>query len=326
MQKVMLDNLMVRVASLTVYSVQQARLLAMEICQTGVKSRAEAEILINLNRKLTVRDKRTGKQFTEAIKSYLLTVESPVGWIAEDQAVWLASTLSRGREAALESELDLLVSVLDDLEEGCFEFNLFVLRSICAYAVKEGRINARAVQQLRCALRTVNADDAIWVTQAEASCLLKLNDALGHAKNDAGWNDLFARAVSNYLIATAHPDPDSESEALARDTWLEPRSMGVAGFFCTSATLMMNGSWFERIAEDARAALRARIITQEAAWHKIKAANDQDKVCIAGRLGFDDVGSPAERALILFLNKEAPGFTHGLVTSCHGILLETDLV
>ena len=307
------ENLVAQIANLEVYSSQQARGLAEKLCQTGVASRQEAEFLIKLNRELSDTSELSSDSFQQAMVDYLLTVEAPIGWITQEECAWLMACLSWPGRLALASELELLLSILAHASDASDALGLFTLQSIYAYAIAEARITPPTVKRLRKALCRADHERAAWISHAEAVCLLKLNDALGRADNDAGWSDLFARALSNYLIAAAHPEPALERAALAREVWLKPRSFGVADFFGTSATLQMSGNWFEAIARDPEVALRAKESAREAAWSLAAEDKMYDERWISNRLGLDKSISAAERALITFLNKEAPGFTAAIV-------------
>lgn len=305
-----LDVLMAKVAALGQMSEQDARLVLNEVYEDGIVSRDEADALFDLNAKLSGADPLWDDRFREAIKDYLLTVEAPVGWITDEECKWLMDRISRDDRAALETELDLLLDVLSYADGAPCELGLYALRAICTYAIDKSHIDASTVNRLRRALYAPAGDGAAWVTRAEAFCLFALNDAVGRGKNDTGWNDLFARAIGNHLMACAHPAPHTDAVALARATWLETRSGGIAGFFGASLT---HASWFETIAYDAAKAMRARKAAMDAACRMGQSPAQEEADWLVNRSGWDNTVTPAERALIAFLKKEAPGFTQGLI-------------
>jgi len=250
MEQAELENLMSKVADLGRMSEQEARKIVNEVYDDGVVSRAEAEALFDLNNKLSGADQLWDDRFREAIKDYLLTVEAPIGWVTDEECQWLIERISKDGRISLETELDLLLDVLRYADGAPRELGLFTLKSICDYAKAETHIDSATVERLRRALYAPGGDGAIWVTRDEAVCLFELNDSVGRSKNDTSWNDLFARAIGNHLMAAAHPSPVSEQDALSREKWLKARSVGVAGFFGAATKSMADGTWFDKIAYD----------------------------------------------------------------------------
>ena len=313
MEQFELKSLMAKVADLGRVSEAEARRIVKEVYDDGVVSRAEADALFELNEKLSGSDQLWDDRFREAIKDYLLTVEAPVGWVSDEECKWLIERISRDGRVGLETELDLLLDVLRYAEGAPQELGLFALQAICDYAKSVGQVDGLIVERIRRALYAPAGDGASWVTRAEAVCLFELNDAIGRSRNDTSWNDLFARAIGNHLMASAHPSPISEQDALSREKWLQARSGGLAGFFGTAVKSMSDGSWFDKIAYDPQKAKRAKLATQEAARQAAKAVDTEEEDWLVNRLGWDKDVNAAERALIDFLKKEAPGFTVGIV-------------
>lgn len=313
MQQADLDRLMTKVADLGRISEQEARQIVNEVYDDGVVSRAEADALFELNNKLSGSDKLWDDRFREAIKDFLLTVEAPVGWITEEECQWLMQHIIADGRIALETELDLLLDVLRYAEGAPQSLGLFTLQAICDYAKREEAVDAFTVERLRRALYAPAGDGATWVTRAEAAKLFELNDAVGLSKNDTSWNDLFARAIGNHLMAAAHPAPQTEQAALSREKWLEARSGGVAGFFKSAARTLSDGTWFEKVSHDPKKAARASLAAKEAANRAAETVDSEEEDWLVTRLGWDKDINAAERALIDFLKKEAPGFTAGIV-------------
>ncbi len=308
-----LERLMVKVADLGRVSAQEAKQIVNEVYDDGVVSRAEADALFDLNDKLSGADELWDDRFCEVIKDFLLTVEPPVGWVTEEESQWLIGRINRDGRVALETELDLLLDVLRYAEGAPNELGLFTLKAICKHAKKEACVDSVTVERLRRALYAPNGDGATWVTRAEAAYLFDLSDAVGRSKNDSSWNDLFARAIGNHLMASAHPSPQTEQEALSREKWLEARSDGVASVFAKAAKSLGDGTWFEKVAYNENKAKSARLAAREAATRAAEQVNAEEENWLVNRLGWDKDVNPAERALIDFLKKEAPGFTVGIV-------------
>lgn len=308
-----LQGLLTKVSDIGRISESEARQIVSEIYQDGIVSRQEADALFDLNDRLDGADPLWDERFREAIKDFLLTVEAPIGWIDNDECDWLMSRIIRDGEVRLETEIDLLLDVLRYAEGAPEQLGRFAMKVTCDHARKDGKITARDVERIRRALYAGAGDGANWVTREEAGALFALNDACAHAKNDPEWNDLFARAIANHLLAAAHPDPETEAEALAREAWLTRESGGVAAIFAAAASSLTDGTWFEKVTYNPERARKARHAAKLAALNAAERVDPSEEDWLMKRLGWDKTVSSAERALIDFLKKEAPGFTHGIV-------------
>jgi hypothetical protein len=76
------------------------------------------------------------------------------------------------------------------------------------------------VEALRAVLYAAKTGTAEHVTQEEAEALFDIAHATAHARNDPSFDDLFARAVGNYLMAI-HLDVPDAAEALHFEKWLD---------------------------------------------------------------------------------------------------------
>ena len=153
----------------------------------------------------------------------------------------------------------------------------------------------------------------LCVTLHEAAVLFKTSDAICEARNASTWNDLFARAVGNHLMARAHPEPQSVNDALAREAWLSDTSFNPGRVFSGMGASVLSGSWLKHLTHNEKKAAKARQAAAEAADREAEKVNEAEHAFLLQGIGLDGKISPAERALIEFLKKEAPGFTNGLV-------------
>ncbi|MEO1406652.1 MAG: hypothetical protein AAFV54_09190 [Pseudomonadota bacterium] len=309
------DDLIARVDDLHRMSEQEAKKFVNEVYQDGIVSRHEADALFKLNEQIGGSDAHWDSRFREAIKDFLLTVEAPIGWVDEAECDWLIERISDTGSKTSDAQIDLLLDVLRYAEGAPKRLGAFALRSICDAAKADKRISESTVERVRRALYAPAGDGATWVTRDEAGMLFRLNDACAFARNDGSWNDLFARAIGNHLLASAHPDPMTEAEALAREKWLAEETKGVAGVFASAVSSLANGRWFSQVTHSEEKASAARIAAKEAALRQAEKVDSDEENWLLQRLGWDKSVSPAERALIDFLNREAPGFVSGLAAA-----------
>lgn len=286
-----------------------------EVYRDAIVSRGEADALFALNARLTGPGRVWDSRFIEAICDYLLTRSPPEGWVTDEEAEWLVGHIAADGKICTETELELLLVLLRKAEGAPRKLAEFTLDAVGERIIGLGRAEKDDVERLRRALYAQAGDGALWVTRAEASLLFRINDTIAFAKNAPAWNDLFARALANHLLAAAHPDPMTEAGALAREAWLKDHSTGVAGFFAKMGASLTDGSWFEKVMHDPEKAARARLAAREAAMKEGRRISREESDWFLKRLGWDKKVSPAERALIDFLKDEAPGFAQGLAAA-----------
>ncbi|MEM9669156.1 MAG: hypothetical protein AAF950_09555 [Pseudomonadota bacterium] len=315
MKSTRLDDLLMQVDHIHQMTEIEAKDFINEVFSDGIISRQEADSLFDLNAQIGGSDPVWNQKFREAIKDYLLTVERPLGWITEEECEWLMAHVSGSDALQPDWYVDLILDVLRYAEGAPRKLGVFALERVCKAAAGEKRISEAMVERVRRALFAPASDGATWVTREEAKLLFKLNDTFAFARNDASWNDLFARAIGNHLLVAAHPDPMSEAEVLAREVWLQEGSRGVAGFFSDMTASFSTGTWFESVFHSETRASAARMAVQEAARKEAKRIDNDEEGWLLQRLGWDKSISPAERALLQFLNEETPGFAKGLAAA-----------
>lgn len=307
--------LMARVAQLGEISENEAHRIVNEIYKDGIVSRGEAESLFRLSDTLSETDPAWLSRFQEAMKDFLLTREAPEGWITDDEADWLIQQIQTEGHAPTLDEMDLLIELVRKADGAPEKLSKFTVQVVADRVVAEGAASARMVERMRLALYAGAGHGGAWVSQFEAILLFETNDSIADSDNHPSWNHLFARAIGNHLMARAHPAPQTVEAALAREAWLSDTSSDTGGFFARMGQSFGSGDWFKAITHNARKASDARMVAAEAAQREAEKVTPIEHNWLTERLGWDKKVSPAERALIEFLQKEAPGFSQGLAVS-----------
>ncbi|NQY41362.1 MAG: hypothetical protein HRT80_14820 [Henriciella sp.] len=305
--------MMASVEKLGEVSEAEALRIVNETYKDGIVSRGEAEALFRMNDVLKNADVEWANRFQEALKDFLLTREAPEGWVTDEEADWLLAEIKVDGDKPGLDEIDLLLTVLRHASGAPEKLALFTLEAISDRIIADGLANLNMVERMRHALFAGAGQGGLWVTQHEAAILFKTNDAICDARNAETWNDLFARAVGNHLMARAHPEPQSVDDALAREAWLKDTSFQPGRIFAGIGASIASGSWFSHLTNSEKKASKARQAAADAALREAEHVDEAETSWLQERLGWDDKISPAERALIEFLKKEAPGFTAGLV-------------
>lgn len=282
------------------------------VYEDGVVTRAEAESLFSLNRRLSGEDRVWDARFIEAICDFLLTREPPQGWVTDEEADWLIAQLKVDGEPSPETELDLVLVLLRRAEGAPLRLARYALGAVSARIRARGRADAEDVERMRRAIYAQSGDSRVGVSRHEATVLFATNDAIAYSRNDPSWNQLFARAVANHLLSAAHPAPESVADALEREAWLKDTDVSLTSVMARLTRRLSEGSWFERVMYSPERAARAREAAREAAARAGAEVTPGENDWLMRRLGWDKSISPAERALIEFLREEAPGFADGL--------------
>lgn len=294
--------------------------LVNEIYADGVVSKGEAEGLFDLNRRLDGGDPDWHRRFIEAISDFMLgPMAQPKGWVTNDGAAWLTGQIAKRGQTPSDIEIDLLVTLCRRAEGMPLALSRSALLAVSGVIQRMGFANAWNVERMRQLLHAPAGEEGLWVSRFEANTLFETNDAIAFAHNDSAWNDLFARAIANHLLAAAHPAPDTAADALRREKWLadtRPSAQRLLGQIVSS---IGEGDWFARITSDPSKAVEARNALIEAAAREGAEITPDESSWLLKRLGWAKEGeeqvSPAERALIAFLNREVPGFTVGLAAA-----------
>lgn len=310
-----LQVMMSSVARLGELSEAEARRIVEDVYDDGIASRGEAEALFLLNDTLTASDPVWAPRFSTAVQDYVLTREPPENQVTQDQTDWLTAQIAPHGEAVSLNEIDLLLAILHTAQIAPVSLSRYTLQAISARIKTDGRARPEMTERMRKALYTVSGEGGIWVTRFEATSLFETNDAIAFARNDPAWNDLFARAIGNHLMARAHPEPHTEVEALSRQVWLQDNRADAGNFLSRMGGSFLTRNWFETVTYNPEKAARARQIADDAARQEAENITADEHNWFMQRLGWNQKVSPAERALVDFLEAEAPGFTHGLTAA-----------
>jgi hypothetical protein len=138
-------------------------------------------------------------------------------------------------------------------------------------AAISGPVSAGDVESLR---RGLLAEGTGPVTRAEAEALFAIAAA---NVEDAGFDELFLKAVGNHLLSAGTSSAPAVIEAMQRDKWLDanrPGAGGLATMFARCLTAVLSGDGFagevgwlaERAADQIIAPVMGALDTLESGW------------------------------------------------------------
>jgi hypothetical protein len=239
--------------------------------------------------------------FSEAVTDYMVHQNTPADYIPDDKAAWLMAELTKGGGVSTKVEFAMLIDVMKSAMGVPPALSAFALNEIksailsgkrTAFTDEDhpaGRVCAADVEALRAVLYAATAGSPGHVTREEAEALFEIAHATAQGKVDPSFDDLFARAVGNYLMAICEHVP-SRSEALHRDQWLDEREH-MSGFF---------SRLFNRGGESVMDLLRTPL---EAAEDDIKKLNAEDD---AARAESEKVTADEAQWVMDHLTREGP--------------------
>lgn len=252
--------------------------------------------------------------FKEALAAYLVEQTPPAGYISQENADWLVARVSADRRVFRKTEFDGIVHVMERARSVPDSLPAFAL-SLLAEAIvagdgvlvdgaprEPGLITAEDVEALRLTLYAATSEGFGHVTKAEAEALFALVRATPGRRHHPAFDDLFARAVGNQLLAHAGRRAPEAAEALRRERWLnEHQSLlgGLRGVFSRALTCVISGDgfvgsggWVAQGAADSLLPGEDGLIDEaEASW-------------LRGQMGSCDPNSGAIQALRAFVETE----------------------
>ena len=255
--------------------------------------------------------------FVEALTDFLVRQQSPHGYVDEANAAWLLQAVGRDRLIKVESELELLIHIVETADACPTSFCASVLRHCAAHAI-HGRsgpqmgVSDADVARLKRVIYAGAGENGLAVSQAEAEALFDINDAVRGRENDPMWRDLFVHAVaSSILLAATHHSP-SAADALRQERWLsQPSHLDFAGAFSGGVLATLQRA----LGPDSEAERRERLLSDDDAQLEAHQLTPDEWRWLTDRIGRDGVTDPNEQALIDFVKADAaaPPTLTGLV-------------
>lgn len=181
--------------------------------------------------------------FIEAMTDYIVNQTDPHGHVDTANARWLIAMISRDKEVWSDTELELLINVMDKAKSSPDFLEAFILKAVCdavtsgkgptrrGMNLQAGSIGAGEVDILRRVLYAAGGPGHLAITRTEAEALFDINDATLKGQNDPSWRDLFVKAIASHVMTISGYQPPSREEALRREKWLDDANTNVAGFF-----------------------------------------------------------------------------------------------
>jgi hypothetical protein len=284
--------------------------------EDGRISFEEAESLLDLNDTCLAQDGAWADCFVEMLTDFTVNQAEPEGYVTAENAEWLRNKISKVGKVQSKTELELLINVLDKARWAPVSLVQFALEQVRDAVVTgdgpirsgrnltPGEVSEAEVDLLRRILYAFGGDGNIAITRAEAEILFDINDRTAGANNHPAWQDLFAKAIGNCVMAASGYAAPSREEALAREQWLNRRgdlSLGniAAGMAASPKSIF---AAYRELGPEERAIARLE-------RHKVEIVTAEEVTpaeadWLATRIGKDGKLTPNEDALMKFLMQE----------------------
>jgi len=293
--------------------------LRRQVYGDGRVGHEEADALIALNSACADQCSEWQAFFIEAITDYIVHQEKPAGYISASNADWLIAAVSRDGQIATVTELELLVRALETAKYSPEKLVSFALEQIrCAVvegegplvrggALVPGLIGEAGVNLLRRILYAFGGDGNVAITKSEAEILFAINDAVADADNHPSWNELFVKAIANFVMCASGYEAPTRDEALRRESFVDRADADIGGFLARMVSGGGRGILDAyRRSTDVDADWEARNQWAEASARRAERIDHVEAKWLVERIGKEGRLHENEQALIRFIKKTAP--------------------
>ena len=294
------------------------QLLRAEVFRDGIVTRAEAESLFALHASCRDQSAAWPDFFVEAVTDYIVHQEQPSGYISEDNADWLIRAISRDGMVDTTAEMELLVSVIEKARSSPDRLSAYALEQVALAAIdskgplagsRTGAVSVvdkSEVDLLRRVLYAFGGDGNIAITRAEAEILFRINDSTQEELNHPSWNELFVKAIANFVLNSSGYEPPSRTEALRRDAFFDNADANIGGFFSRMVSGGVAGILEAYVAPDTlEAQFEGHNRASEIRMRQAGTIDAEEARWIADRIGRDRLIRENERALLSFIRQAA---------------------
>lgn len=289
------------------------------IFRDGVVTSPEAESLFRLNEACAEHCAEWQAFFVEAINDYIVHQEKPAGYVSAKNADWLINAISHDGRVDTATELELLVRVLEKAKFSTERLAAFALNQV-KHAVVEGQgplmqggqlvpgvIEKAEVDLLRRVLYAFGGDGNIAITRSEAEVLFEINDRVAGARNDPSWNDLFVKAIANFVMCASGYQAPTREVALRQENFLDRADADIGGFLARMASTggrELLSAYRQSV--DIDADWEARNQWNDACRRQAERTDNVEARWLAERIGKDGRLQENELALVRFIKETSP--------------------
>lgn len=137
--------------------------------------------------------------------------------------------------------------------------------------------------------------------------LFKINERTAAANNDPSWNDLFVKAIANFVMCSAGYEAPIRDVALRRDSFFEQAEPGIGSFFGRMVSGGLAGIMEAyRAPGDIESEWESKNKAAEALARRAETIDASEAKWLAERIGRDRPLRENERALLTLIKHASP--------------------
>jgi hypothetical protein len=299
-------------------------LLRRSVYEDGLSSRHEVENLLIVQSGLT--DASCTPEWSEflieTVRDFLVYQEKPQGYVSSDNVAWLLGLVTLNGKVETKTEIDLLLHVLESSISVPEILGEFILKQVedsimtaqgplAENRMKIGQVTKAHSDIVRRVLYAMGGHGTVSISQDEAEMLFNINDKSVYAYSDPSWNELFVKAITNYMMTASGYQVSSRQEALKNEAFLGDRAADIGGFM---SRLLLNS-----LNEKFKVLTKGKK-TQKNAKNEVDKINSllsSDIAWLARRINHDGELHTNERALIECIQTEVPSIHPELIDVIH---------
>ena len=273
--------------------------------------RDQVEALVTLNARARTRSTDWTGLYREAVTDYLVRQATPAGYVAEDTAAWLMQALTAAGRPLSDSDVDMLLHVLDQADQVPAAFSAYVLDQVCTHCLAgfkaRGAVGDADVERIRRALYAVGSADNIAVTHVEAERLFALNAEFHGAMVNPAFDALFAQAIGNAVLYEPLWRADAARETRDETRLADHRSHAFHRLFHDNAFFIDVAEGFREVGSGSFASQDGaqQFAADQATEAQAEQLTEDEAHWLSGLLSREGRGDPREQALFRFLGANA---------------------
>jgi hypothetical protein len=286
----------------------------------GLTTADDAEALFALNETCPQQDAAWADFYIDALTDYLVHEVRPEGYLTAEQANPLVARIAPEGVVAQQSNIDLLVNVIDQARWSPVSLTQLALQQVRRAVVTGegalrdgqarqcGAIRVAEVELVRRILYAFGGDGHVAITRPEAEALFDINAAIVDPQANAAWTDLFVKAVTNAVMAASGQAVPTREEGLRRDTWLMEAKGDMTPLALLSAMVASSVDAVRATYQDQSAEERALVRLEQ---QRIEIITNEpiaqaEATWLCERIGRNGRLTPNEAALVSCLSKDSP--------------------
>ncbi len=299
--------------------------------QDGLIDRREAEQVFAIDAACTGKAPEWSAFFVEALTDHVVWKVEPKKYVSDENAEFLITHILRDGKVDGETELELLINVVHWAISSPPPLALLAMRAIrdsilepetaCYGSNRPPAVISPAdVALLRKVVYAAGSPGGYTITREEAELIVALNQATRGSERPDSWDDLFVKAVANYLMFPgAPPHVPTAEEELRRERWLDERR-GVGGFLKDVGSsfrrldIPVQDAWreFDPFGTQAAREQQEKERAQLAAAMSRESIDPAEAQWLLANIGASGPLEENEKALLAFIRKNAPAIDPAL--------------